>query len=179
MGSLFFVVLSILILLFFPIYLEVNLHFDMNRRKLTFSIYGYKLIKIIGGYIATYTGGLAAHISKTKAVIIPYVDLNKERKRFSFFKFLQLKRLHLAIETSAEYLLPVILAHMISRTYFTCKNKTNNIKNSLMLQRNDSLKISIHSIFFCNLFLAICYSIQFIKEKIIFIWEKNIKKSTT
>lgn len=179
MGSLFFILISISIVLFFPIYLDFHLYFDMNRRKLTFALYGYKFIKIIGGYIATYTGGLAAHITEKKAIIIPYANLNNERKRFSFFQFLRLKNLTLSIETGAEYLLPAIFAHIITRIYVFLKSKNKDIlTNNLLLQSEDSLKISIHSKLFFNLFIAILYSLQFIQEKILFIWQKNIKKST-
>ena len=177
MGSVFF--LLIFFLLFLPIYIEVNLHFDMNRRKLSFGIYGYKFIKLLGGYIATYSGGLALHVSDKKAIIVPYIELNNERKRFSFFKFFRLKKVNLSIETGAEYLLYAIGAHIAMRAYYLTKTQcANNIKNNLMLVYGDSLKVSFQSLLYFNLFMLIGYTIKFIKEKIQSIWQKNIKKST-
>jgi hypothetical protein len=65
----------------------------MNGRKLAFCVRAYRFIKLLGGYIATYKGGLAAHISDKKAVLIPYSDLDNERKRFSVIKTFSLRKL--------------------------------------------------------------------------------------
>lgn len=60
------------VLLFFPIFLEADVHYDMNRKKFGFALYAYKVIKLIGGYVTTYPGGIALHISPKKAILKPY-----------------------------------------------------------------------------------------------------------
>lgn len=72
------------ILLFFPIFLEVDIHYDMNRKKFGFALYAYKVLKLIGGYVTTYPGGIALHISPKKAILKPYSGMDSERKKFSF-----------------------------------------------------------------------------------------------
>ena len=87
--SFFYVVLIgilLLVLLFFPLVFSVSSHFDVNRKKFAFSVCFYKNIKIIGGYATTYKGGVALHIKPEKAILIRYKDMDKERKKFSFFK---------------------------------------------------------------------------------------------
>lgn len=74
------------VLLFFPIFLEADVHYDMNRKKFGFALYAYKVIKLIGGYVTTYPGGIALHISPKKAILKPYSGMDSERKRFSFTK---------------------------------------------------------------------------------------------
>jgi hypothetical protein len=89
MGRSFFwitlVAILLLVLLFFPIVFHSSAHFDVNRKKFAFSVRLYGNIKLIGGYITTYKGGVALHISQKKAILIPYKEMNNERKKFSFF----------------------------------------------------------------------------------------------
>ena len=173
------IILSIFILLFFPIYLDTNLHYDMNRRKLGFGIYGYNFLKIIGGYIATYPGGLALHVSDKKAILVPYRQLKEEQKRFSFIRTFHLKKLSITTETSAEYLMPIFFAQTIARVYFLALYQDiNKIKTNFWLKNGDVLLISIHCTFAFNLFMLLKNLLLFIKEKIKLLWLKNIKKST-
>lgn len=177
--SIFLIVSLIAILLFFPIYLETDVHYDMNRRKFGFAVYAYKLIKLIGGYIATYQGGLALHISPKKAILIPYSELNSERKRFSFVKTFRLKTFIITTETGAEYLFPVTIGHTLFRCYFfSMGGKKEKIENNLWLTNGDTLRISINCILFFNLYILLSNLFKFLKEKAKILWQKKIKKST-
>ncbi len=179
MGKLLFILLGITILLFFPFYLETSVHYDVNKRKFAFSLELYKIFKILGGYIATYTGGLAVHLSKKKAILVPYSDIQKEGERFSFVKTFRLKSFILTTETGAEYLLPVSLGHALLRTYFFIKGgKKENIENNLWLIEGDVLRISLHCILFFNIFILICNLFKFLKEKLLLLWQRKTKKST-
>ena len=92
MGKLFFfVVLLPLAVLFFPIYFEADAHYDLNRKKLGFATYFYKKIPLVGGYVSTYKGGVAFHISDKKAILVPYKKMESERKKFSIMKTFRLK----------------------------------------------------------------------------------------
>ena len=179
MGRLFFFLLPFLIIsavLFFPIYLETSAHYDMNRRKFGFAVYAYKCIKFIGGYVATYRGGLAMHISPKKAILIPYSQLNSERKRFSIFKTFRLKRFCLTTETGAEYLFPVVCTHGLLRVYFFAMGgDKRNIENNLWLTDGDTLRVSFNGLFYFNLFILLKSFIKFIKEKMQTLWQKKIK----
>ena len=177
MGGLFFVIfivsLSVLGILFFPVYLQTDAHYDMNGRKFAFSIRAYKIIKLVGGYIATYQGGLAVHLSEKKAVLIPYSAMDKERKRFSAFRTFRLKTLSITSETGAEYLMPVALSQVAFRVYFFAMGgKKEKLENNLWLTDGDILKISVHFIIRFNLFI-------YLKEKIKVLCQTKIKRSTT
>ncbi len=171
--------LFITVLLFFPIYLDTNLHYDMNRRKLGFGIYLYNFLKILGGYIATYPGGLALHVSDKKAILIPYKQLKDEQKRFSFMRSFHLKTLSVTTENGADYLMPVLFTHMFTRIYFFALNRGNGrIKNTFWLKNGDELIISVHCTLMFNIFMLLQSLFKFLKEKIKILWLKNIKKST-
>lgn len=180
MGRLFFLALGLLgvvFLLFFPIYLETDAHYDVNRRKFAFSVSAYKFIPLIGGYLATYAGGLALHVSEKKAILIPYSQMNEERKKFSFMKTFRLKSFILTTETGAEYLLFTAAAQSILHTLFFIKGGTKErLENNLWLTDGDVLRISLNTLVYFNLFILLNNFIKFCKEKIKILWQKKIKK---
>lgn len=169
MSKLFFIPLTgliIAVILFFPIYLETDAHYDMNRKKFAFSIYGFKWIKLIGGYATTYKGGFALHISPKKAILIPYSQVNTERKKFSFIKTFHLKSFILTTETGADYLIPISLTQVALRTYFFIKGgKKEKIENNLWLTDGDVLRVSLNCVLFFNVFILLCNLFKFLKEK--------------
>ena len=166
-------------LLFLPIVLEGDVHYDMNRRKFGFAVFLYKIIKLIGGYAATYKGGLALHVSPKKAILIAYSELDSERKRFSFVTSFRLIAFTLTTETGAEYLLPVSIAHNILRNlFFLLGGNKDKYENNLWLTDGDVLKVSFNIVAYFNLFMLLCALLKFLKEKIKILWQKKMKKST-
>ena len=159
--------------------IESDTHCDLNRKKFGFAVFLFKRIKIIGGYIATYNGGIALHVSEKKAILIPYSQMNSERKRFSFIKTFRLIAFNLTTETGAEYLLPVALAHTALRAYFfTIGGDKDKIENNLWLTDGDTLRVSLNFVIFFNLYILLKNFIKFLKEKIKILWRKRKKKST-
>ena len=175
--TIFFVILLVLCL---PIYLELDAHYDMNRKKFAFAVYLYKKIKIIGGYVGIYPGGIALHLSKKRAKLIPYKQLNSERKRFSFMRTFHLIAFTLTTETGVEYFFPVSIAHTYLRAYFFgIGGNRRNIENNFWLTDGDVLRISVNSVIYFNIFMLLIKLIRFLKEKTQILWRKKIKKSIT
>lgn len=183
MGRLFIYVtlalIAVILLLFCPIVIETNVHYDMNRKKFGFCVFLYGFIKLLGGYAATYRGGIALHVSPQKAILIPYSQMDSERKRFSFVRTFRLISLILTTETGAEYLLPVSIAHTFLRAYFfIIGGDKEKIENNLWLTDGDVLRISLNCVIYFNLFILVKNLIMFLKEKIKILWNRKIKKST-
>lgn len=167
MGKLFFfVILLPLAILFFPIYFETDAYYDLNGKKLAFAAYFYKKIPFIGGYVSTYNGGVAFHISDKKAIVVPYKKMDSERKKFSFFKTFRLKSFNLTTEVGAEYLLVTAITHALLRTLFFIKGgEKENIENNLWLTDGDVLRVSLNVLFYFNLYILLKSFIKFCKEK--------------
>ena len=183
MGKLFLfsalAIAIVLFLLFLPFVIELDVHYDMNRKKFGFAVYLYKKIKIIGGYIGTYKGGIALHISNKKVILIPYSKVNSERKRFSFVRTFRLVSFCLTTETGAEYLLLTSIIQTILRAYFfVIGGNRENIENNIWLTDGDVLRVSLNCVIYFNLFILLVNFIKFIKEKMQILWRKKIKKST-
>ena len=169
---------SVLALLFFPIYLQTDGHYDMNRRKFAFGLYLYGRLRLLGGYVGVYRGGIALHVSEKKAFLVPYNKMNNERKRFSFMRTFRLVSCVLTTETGAEYLLPASYAHMFLRTYFfAIGGEKEHIENNIWLTDGDVLRVSASVTLRFTLFLILKNLIKFLKEKIK-IWRKKKEKST-
>ena len=169
MSKFFFILLTALImvaLLFFPIYLKGDTHYDMNRKKFAFSVYGFGLIKLIGGYASTYKGGIALHVSSNKAILIPYSQMNTKRKKFSILKTFHLKSFDVTTETGAEYLLPIALSQALFRIYYMTRGGSREkYHNHLWITNGDVLRVSLNCTLYFNIFILLCDLFQFIKEK--------------
>lgn len=182
MGRFFLILsivfLSLLVLLFFPFWLDADVHYDMNKSKFAFSVALFKKIKLIGGYATTYRGGVALHVSPEKAILIDYSEMNGKRKKFSFMKSFRLQSFVITAETGAEYLLGVSLAHTFVQTYLLYKDsERKNIRSNLWLTDGDILKITGHITLFFNLFILVMEFIKFLKEKIKSICRNKTEKS--
>jgi hypothetical protein len=170
MDRLFFIVmaigLSMLMILFFPISLEADTHYDMNGRKLAFSVSFYRLFRVLGGYIATYPGGFAMHTSLKKAILIPYGDLDSERKRFKIVRSFRLKEMNITVETGAEYLFMVSFAQILFRVIFFARGgKKENIENNIWLTDGDVLRISSNLTVRFNLYIILRNILLNLKER--------------
>ena len=183
MGRFFFVfaIVSLFIaaILFFPIYLETDCHYDMNRKKFAFALFAYKKIKLLGGYATTYQGGVALHLSEKKAVLLDYSEMEGQRKKFSFTKTFKVKALELTMETGAEYLLGVAAAQTVLRVlFFLMRGDKEKIRNNLWLTDGDILRVSLRLTVFFNAFILLKSFLKFLKEKIKSLCLKKTKKST-
>ena len=119
------------------------------------------------------------HLSEKKAVLIPYNQLNSERKRFSFIKTFRPVVFRLTTETGAEYLLSISLAQTAMRAFFlTSGGDEEKIENNIWLTDGDVLRVSFRSVLFFNLYILLKNLFKFIKEKIKILWRKKMKKSS-
>ena len=170
----------LLLILFLPIYLQLNAHFDLNRKRLIFSLLVYKKIKILGGYAKAYDGGVAFHVSDKKAIVLDYSEMDGERKKFSFTKTFKLRKLQLTTETGAEYLLGVFAAQTALYAYLMrFQSRRDKIRANIWLTDGDLLRVSTRLTVFFNLFILLKAFLKFLKEKIKILWQKKAKTSIT
>ena len=119
------------------------------------------------------------HVAPKKAILIPYSEIDNERKRFTFVKSLRLVAFNLTTETGAEYLMPVSVAHTCLRAIFVLLGgNKEKIENNLWLTDGDVLRVSFHIVVYFNLFMLHCALCKLLKEKIKILWQKKTKKLT-
>ena len=181
MSRLFYIgiILAIILLfLFFPIFLSLSAHYDLNRKKFCFSLNVYKNIRLVGGYISPYPKGVAVHISDKKAVLVQYTEFERESKKFSFFKTLRLHRLHVMTETGAHYLLGIYMLVMIAQIINSIKTQSSRtLQTGVSLINGDVLRISARAIWVFNGCTVLKECKKVLKEKIDSLWKKKTRKS--
>ena len=113
------VVIAVIIISFiciiFPIFLNINLFFSKNLKKLFFSLSIFKIIKF-GGYVEKIKEGFAIHFSEKSAIIVPYKSLfgmGKTIKPLQDYHFIKLKTL-LEIGDKEQVLLPMTIGFLIN-----------------------------------------------------------------
>ena len=164
MGEFFIVSAFLAALLFlFPLYVRAEAHLDVKENKCWFFVGLYRHIKIFGGYGQLGKDGIALHISKKKAIFIPYNKMGDTRKKFEITQGFQLLNFHQVIETGgAETMYAIMLGaafNAISGSFFSVlrtKHPYLSLKNNLLLTHRAELKITLQSeVVFNGLVLAV------------------------
>ena len=162
----FLVLTGILIALFFPVSLDVYSHADLNRKKFTFAVYLYGIWKLYGGYLSAYHGGLAIHTGERKVKLLPYSNMDSERKKqIKFYRAMRLNEFSVTSETGAEYMLPVGMVHTVFKaTYFRLGGEKE--KGEIWLTDGDILRVSTKLRAVFNGYTVLKMLVKTVKEKI-------------
>lgn len=172
--TLFLVIAGAAIFLFAPIVQEFNVFGDLGGKKLAFSLYLFGFVKLAGGYVTSYRGGVAVHLSEKKAVLLPYSGMNEERKKFKIFRSFRL----ISLETSAETGAAVTYAAL--KGFLALKGALNKSELKLYLTDGDALKVSVRVVAYFQIAVLLALFVRFLIKtairRIKEIWKKE--KST-
>ncbi len=184
MGELFIYFLFIGTLFYlFPIFVYVDSYVDVKENKCWFSISLYRILKVFGGYLQLTKEGIAFHLTKKRAVFLPYKQMAATRKKFEITKGFQLWRFHQTVETGgAEKVSGIIVAAVlqsVGAAIFSILKTLHpflSLKNNTLLSETPNLKITLQAAtVFNGLVLTIAIEKKFLE--IIIKWIRE-KKST-
>ena len=153
MGEFFIVSAFVAALLFlFPIYVRIEAHLDVKENKCWFFIGLYRYIKLFGGYGQLQKDGIALHITKKKAIFIPYDKMGDTRKKFEITQGFQLLSFHQVVETGgADSVYAIMLGAVFNAitgsfsSVIRTKYPYVSLKNNLLLTHRAELKITLQS----------------------------------
>lgn len=91
-----------IIFLVFPIVLQANIYLDLEQKKVYFSFYIFRTVKIYGGYAKLYDHGIVFHLSKNKAILLPYSEIIDTRKKFELTKGFSVIEYRQVVEIGSE-----------------------------------------------------------------------------
>ncbi len=174
-GTLFF---------FFPIFVYVDGYVDAKENKCWFSVSLYRFFKVFGGYLQIKKEGIVFHLTKKKAVILPYKQMAATRKKFEITKGFQLWRFHQTIETGgAEKISGILIAAVlqsVGSAIFSAMQTAHpflSLRNNTLLSETNNLKITLQA---ATVFNGLVLTIAITKKilEAIINWIKE-KKSTT
>ena len=151
MGEFFVYSFFVGMLLFlFPIFVYVDGYVDVRENKFWFAVSLYRHFKVFSGYTQLSGEGFVFHLTDKKAVILPYADMAKTRKKFEITKGFQLWRFHQIIEVSgANEPYGVMMAAAIQAvsaqafSYLKTAHPFLSLRNSTVLSDRTELKVSL------------------------------------
>lgn len=143
MGSFLisFMLILFLCIFFLPILFCINLYFDTKSEKIGCNIMLYGVIKIVGGYLFPCAGGFAWHVSKRKAVIFSYRNINDERQKLSTNKAFHLCDIQMITEISPQYLISVSMLDGVIKILVPALYRNTRLENTILLREEDGLRV--------------------------------------
>ncbi len=155
----------IILILFFPLRLSVYVYFDGESKRLSFSVYLFKIIKIVGGFIEKYGGDIIIHYSNKRARLFNKSDMGKFKLKSGDKKHFEVLSscLVTSFPFTPEYcnLAGVItVASNLLCPFITTEKDFLKIKSIIYLGKDDYLKIYYRLKFMTTLFSGIVLFIK-------------------
>ena len=143
----------VVLLLIFPIYISIDLYFDVISGKIGCQISLYQKIKLLGGYFTPCSGGFALHVSDKKARLFTYQQIEAGRRQLSFESGFKITSIRWIAEIAPEYLFGVWTIDNLFKTLFFFRRRKPILERALYLKESGfrifartSLRFSLLSI---------------------------------
>ncbi len=135
-----------------PLYVRIETHTDVKENKSWFFIGLYGHLKLLGGYGQLEKDGIALHVTKKKAVFIPYANMMETRKKFEITQGFQLMRFHQVIQTGgADSVYGIMLGATLSAvagsvfSVLQTKHPFLSLKSNTLLTDKTELKVTMQT----------------------------------
>ena len=143
-----------------------------------FSLYILRIFKVYGGYATLYDEGIAFHLTKKRAVLLPFSEMLDARNKFEFkltrgfylYAFSGVTEIGAESEPAAAILAASVLqiAAGIAAGTVAKRKKSASFKNDVILYtNNDRIKISIRIILVFNFLAVISAAVKIILQSIV------------
>lgn len=167
-------IFAFIIVLIFPVFLTTYFYIDGNKKQLYFCLKIFSKIKILSGYIQFIKDGIAIHLTKKKAIIIPYLikfDLQKTYKLAKEYNVIQFFSIieHGNVDLIEKYKISMLYSSInnLICPIIQYRKQYLKIKNDLILyELNSKIKVTIKLVLVFNLISIISTIIKIILEKI-------------
>ena len=174
-------VLTLVIVIFcviiFPIFINFDIYFNLDYKKLYYKISLFGFVKVISSYVEINDQGILIHLTKRKAILIPFYNLLdmkqkvKPIKDYHLIKFYSL--LELGNKTDAVLALNICFlynyfSNFIEWYFYHKKPYFKLINNSLFYEDKSVLNISIDATITFNLLMIFISIIKILVEKIFY-----------
>lgn len=170
---------------FFPVFLWLDVYADIRKNRVWFSLSTYRYLKLFGGYSQLDREGIAVHLTKKKAIFLPFDKMADTRKKFEITKGFQLWRFHQVVETGgSDTVYGIFLAALIQSVsggtfgYLKTKHPFLSLKNSTLLGEKPCLKLSFQTaVIFNGLVLTLAIVKKILEALINWIRKKRLTAS--
>ena len=162
------------ILLIFPVFLCINVKYKKEYKKLFYHVDIFS-IKVLNGYIEIVKEGIAIHLTKRKAIIIPFKNMLEMRNKIRPLKDYHIIKLKLNVKFAVgeSMILPISLTFLFNFALqflrfflFFKKPHVKVLTNFNVYENKDLLNINANATFVFNLLMVIISFIKIWAEKI-------------
>ncbi len=164
MGS-FLIFLMVVLLLIIPIYISIDLYFDVVSGKIGCRVSLYETIKLLGGYFTPCAGGFALHVSNKKAKLFTYQQIEAGRRQLSFESGLKVTSIRWIAEIDPEYLFGVWAVENIIKTIFFFKHR-KTILESVMYLRESGFRVFSRTTLCFTLFSSLVGFVKYLYRRV-------------
>ena len=176
-GFFLFSLLSAIVQILFPLFLSIHLYADIKERKLYFSLYILRIFKVYGGYATLYDGGIAFHLTKNRAALLPYSEIVNARNNFEFkitrgfyiYAFSSIAEIGAKSEPAAAVLAASLIQIVsgFAAGYVFSRKKCTSFKSDVILyEGSDNIKISVRIILVFNFLVVIMAALKILLQTI-------------
>lgn len=137
---------------FLPVFLWLDAYVDIPKNRAWFSLSLYRHLKLFGGYCQLDREGIAIHLTKKKAVFIPYDKMAETRVKLEITKGFQLWRFRQTVETGgSDNIAGVFIAAFLQSigggtfAYLKTKHPFLSLKNDTLLGEETCFKFSVET----------------------------------
>ncbi len=171
---------GMLLLLFCPISVTAYMHLDGRSRKLQFAARLYNSLLLAGGYSEARAEGIAVHLSRKKALILPYGQMLKARPDFNKLRGFHIREIGAVAETgtsTAGILLAAVLLTAGSAVGKIFRAKGRAYRCDVLLSSAHHLSFAAQIKIAFDLMTVLVLVVKLALEALI-VWIEH-KKSTT
>lgn len=176
-GFFLFSLLSAIVQILFPLFLSIHLYADIKERKLYFSLYILRIFKVYGGYATLYDGGIAFHLTKNRAALLPYSEIVnasnnldfKISRGFYIYAFSSIAEIGAKSEPAAAVLAAALIQIVsgFAAGYVFSRKKCASFKSDVILyEGSDNIKISVRIILVFNFLVVIMAALKILLQTI-------------
>ena len=176
-GFFLFSLLSAIVQILFPLFLSIHLYADIKERKLYFSLYILRIFKVYGGYATLYDGGIAFHLTKNRAALLPYSEIVnasnnldfKISRGFVIYAFSRIAEIGAKSEPAAAVLAASLIQIVsgFAAGYVFSRKKCTSFKSDVILyEGSDNIKISVRIILVFNFLVVIMAALKILLQTI-------------
>ena len=179
-------ILILVSIIIFPIFINGDFHLSQDKLKLFYKIKVFGFITILKGYAEFIKEGIIIHLTKRKAIILPFENLFEVKRKVEPLKDYHLINFKLNVELGNEenILAPLTTAFIINYIYnyfkwFLHHKKPyfNSDINIFVIDEKNVFEIFLKGTAVFNLLMILISLIKILAGKLINAFKQRIKQN--
>jgi len=169
-------IIVVFAILIFPIFISLDGAFILSDKKIHYKIKIFKIFNLFYGYVEKDAGGIIIHISKRKAIYIPYSSMFDMSKKFKPLRDYHLIKFNSLLEVGGEKVFYSLCFSFVYNYidniiswFFYHKKPYFKFDNRVLLYENEQkFNYFLQATVVFNILMVVISFIKILVEKIIY-----------